>query len=324
MLLQLKKKYGETKVRMQLDAMDRYGDAVTEPALWLSTALENNFHFCPIELVKQCQCGSDKSALLSRFIFCNLLGIRKCEECGLVFVSPRLTKESMNRFFEEAYFNNVNPEIWGKRRMPIFKDILRILESLSVHTIFDVGAANGYFVYYAQQNGLKATGCDIAREPVEWGRSHLGVTLFHSTVDSLDLQCETYDAVVSLDTLYYTSDPIKELMAMRRLIKPGGYLILRLRNNHNIAHRGRVEGKNIVKKPILPMPHIWAFAPETITHILSLSAFETLFYEPAAYSRSLLSPLSSVVFSANRYFKLIYPQFPILTQSFNIVAKRIN
>jgi len=324
MLSQLTKKYGERKVRMQLNAMDKYGDAVTEPTLWLSTALENNFHFSPIELVKQCPCGSDKHALLSYFIFCNLLGLRICEKCGLVFVSPRLTEETMNRFFEEAYFNNVHPEIWGKRRMPIFEDILRIINTLSVHTIFDVGTANGYFVYYAQNNGLKASGSDIAREPVEWGRSHLGVTLFHSKVDNLDLQNETFDAVVSLDTLYYTLNPIKELMAMRRLIKPGGYLILRLRNNNKIARRGRVLGKKIVRKPILPMPHIWAFTPETITHILSLSAFETLFVGPAAYSRSLLSPLSSVVFSVNRYFNKIYPQFPIYTQSFNIVAKRIN
>jgi len=320
-LNRLCEEYGDINVNNQLKFMKIYGTAVTEPELWLSTALERNLGFWPIEIVDHCPCGSEMIRSVSRFLYFNLLGISQCRKCGLVFISPRLSRESMVKIFEEFYFNNGDPEYWGKRRAPIFKDIMRVLKLLICRTVFDVGTAYGHFIHYARENGLEASGCDIARGAVEWGQEHLKARVQCGTVHEIDLADKSFDSVVSLDTLYYAADPLEELKAMKRLIRPRGYLILRLRNNIGVAARAKIQGKQKIGKPVLPMPHLWAFTPKLVGNLLKRCGFEILLCEPAAYSSSGLRVIEMGVLMLNRFCLKAFSEFPIVTQSFNVVAQ---
>jgi hypothetical protein len=87
-IAELSSKYGEERVLKQLEALKRHGAAVDDPELWLRTAVARGFRFTPIEAVERCACGSDRSVILSRFVFWNLLAVRCCQQCGLIFVSP--------------------------------------------------------------------------------------------------------------------------------------------------------------------------------------------------------------------------------------------
>jgi SAM-dependent methyltransferase len=321
LLLALRQKYGEARVLDQLESLRRHGNCVDDRQQWLQIALAHSFKFIPIERVQECPCGSRESILLYRFVFWNLLALRQCEGCGLLFVSPRLTKEAMTEVFNKWYFDHSRPERWGRRRLPVFRDILRILRRLDCHSIVDAGAAYGHFLAYVSEHGVDGVGCDISEQSVEWGRSHLRVALSAGSVTDLRLVSEPADCVVSLDTFYYVSDPWNELQAMRKLIRPNGYVILRLRNCLTVPRRAQGKAKEAYCASLLPAEHLWGYAPRTAARLLSQNGFEVVLCQPAAYSRNLLSPLQSSL------ARLVYSfpfGLPILTRSFNIAARRLD
>lgn len=256
-------------------------------------------------------------------MFWNLLALRQCRSCGLVFVSPRLTSAAMRRVFSDCYFELSEPDYWGSRREPVFQDILRLLRRYGCRTVFDVGTAFGHFVKWLGQHGVAASGCEVSRKAVEWGRRHLGVTLYHGALGDLDLPPASFDGVVCLDTLYYLADPAEELRAMGRLLKPGGHLILRLRTNVGVATRARREGRRSVGRPVLPMPHLWAFSPATVAGVLRAHRFDVLLCEPAAYSRGFGAALRWIAVRTHRSVSHVAPRLPIVTGSFNLVGRRV-
>jgi SAM-dependent methyltransferase len=319
---ELSARHGAEPVRRQLADLERHGDTVDDPELWLRTAVAGDFKFRRIEKVEHCPCGSHDHTLLSRFVFWNLLGFRECRQCGLLFVSPRLTAEEMTAVFNEHYFDHSNPDFWGSRRVGIFADVARHLPRGVGLRVLDVGAAYGHFVRWMTDRGFTAVGCDISADAVALGRARLGVELHHGALRELWLEEGSLDAVISLDTLYYVPDPLAELRSMARLLRPGGRLVLRLRNGQRAATRARREARHAVGGGVIPSEHIWAFTPRTVEHLLRLCGLEVLGSEPAAYSRSPAAPLHAAAVAANRLARRITSRAPIWTLSFNVSAAR--
>ena len=318
----LYRRYGEEAVEFQLTSLERHGSVVDDPKLWLEAALAGGFKFMPIARVDSCPCGSTQTTLLSRFVFWNLLGLRECDRCGVLFVSPRLTKEAMRSVFVEHYFDYANLKMWGERRRKVFAEVMRVLESRGVRKVFDVGAAFGHFVKYAQEMGLEAAGSDISPKAVDVGRERLGVKLYAGALSELTLPDESVDAVVSLDTFYYVAEPRVELEAMRRLVKPGGVLVLRLRNSYWSRVLARVTAFRAINRSALPAPHLWGFTPQSISYLLEVSGWRVEECQPAAYSTSVFAPLQSAAITVNRVVLKGWHGVPILTRSFNVVARR--
>ena len=320
----LRARYGLARVEAQLASLARHGDVIDDAECWLTAALVGDFTFMPIECVDRCPCGSGESRLLSRFVFWNLLGVRECSRCGMPFVSPRLTPAGIERVFNEFYFDHAHPEFWGHRRRPVFRDIVRLLRRLGCTSIVDVGAGYGHFLHYAAQHGILGVGCDLSRDAVEWGRTHLGMDLRVGRIDQLDLSEGKTDAVVCLDTLYYSPQPVSDLHRMRSLLRPGGYVVLRLRNGRKVAARARLEGRGPVGRAVLPSGHLYGFSPETIAPTLEAGGLHLLRCEPAPYSRAPLSPLLQSGFIMNRLAQSAHRNIGILTQSFHVIARREN
>ncbi len=317
----LRDRFGKERVDEQLAALELHGDVIDDPALWLEEAVKLSFKFMPIEKVSRCTCGSNNTTYLANFVFWNLLGVRSCHDCGVVFVSPRLTAESMKKVFNETYFDYSDPDYWGSRRKPVFDDVLKLLDRYGGKEVFDVGAAFGHFCHAAKQRGFVVSGCDISEQAVEWGKENLGIPLVAGTLLNLDLPQSSVDTVVSLDTLYYSSDPMTELKKMRSMLKPNGVAVIRLRNGLFTSVKIKRESKKRVGSAVMPTEHIWSFPPKTIETLFKRSGFETLTIEPAASSKTILAPIQSggLLFSK----VLTKVGLPIITRSFNVVARKV-
>lgn len=316
-----RERYGDAAVDTQLQALAAHGDAVDDPALWLDTALAQGFKYMPIERLRRCACGSTSLELLSRFVFWNLQGITRCNACGLTFVSPRLTSAAISRVFSEFYFDLAQPEYWGQRRQSVFADVYRLLRRNPCRRVLDVGAAYGHFVRWLRDRGVDAEGSDISPASVAWGRRNLGVKLHEGRIDTLDLPAGSMDCIVSLDALYYSPDPVRELNAMHRLLRPGGHLVLRLRNGRRTAADAGRQGRRPVGTSVMPDAHLWAFTPGSISTLLRASGFEVELIEPAAYSQVGIAsvPLRAWLTLSRAWTVLAGPS-AVHTQSFNVLA----
>ena len=262
----------------------------------------------PTETVAQCPCGNVASTLVRKFTFWSPLELRRCNACGLLMVSPRLTEDAMHYVFSETYFDPLTPEVWGKRRHRIFGEVLEILQKRGVKTVFDVGAAFGHFVRFARQSGLTAVGSDLSDNAVKIAHG-LGVELYSGRLAELRIPAHSFDSVVSLDTFYYTPDPKTELEAIRSILKPGGTLVLRLRN---------------CRTTNIPSQHLWGFTPDSITALLDRHGWSVEEVLPAAYSASVAEPVHAMFVGVNKILRKASQRVPILTHSFHIVARPQN
>jgi SAM-dependent methyltransferase len=76
------------------------------------------------------------------------------------------------------------------------------------------------------------------------------------------------DVVTAIEVIEHTVDPVSELRAMRRLLRPGGVLFLTTGNAR--AHAGRLEKWRYV----VPEIHISFFEPRTLARAMTAAGFE--------------------------------------------------
>lgn len=91
--------------------------------------------------------------------------------------------------------------------------------------LLDVGCGVGTFLSVARRRGFEVTGVDIAAPPVRVARDQG----FDARVGSLADQCfpeASFDVVSLWDVIEHVEDPVALLREIRRVLKPGGTLLL--------------------------------------------------------------------------------------------------
>lgn len=314
--------FGAERVRVQCERLVRDRHAIDDPALWLHTALHGDFKDMPLERLTRCTCGAETLEPLSRFVFWNLQGVAGCRACGAVFASPRLTDDAVRRIFAEHYFAGEPPAYWGERRAPVFAQVARELRARGVQRVLDVGAAYGHLLAYLRDAGLAGSGCDLSAPAVAWGRRALELDLHEGTVDALPSDRTGFDAVVSLDTLYYAADPMHDLRAMAGRLRPGGVLLLRLRRGDGAWARARAAGRAPIGPTVMPSEHRWALSAATMKTLLAQAGFTGVRITPGAHSRAPGSTLLDLAAAANVAVRRVLPAVPVFTQSYLAIATK--
>jgi hypothetical protein len=246
-----------------------------------------------------CACGDSHYRTIGTFShWGRTLGSVVCEGCGLARVSPRLTEPAVAHLFSQHYFRDAAPAKWSTRRIPVFEDVRRVLAQIGARSVYDVGAAGGQFMAYLYAHGLRVGGCDISEATVR--NSTLPIDLGHIR----ETRPVGYDAVVNLDTLYYSHDPLADLRAAS---EAAPWLVLRLRNNR-APRPGRAPA---------PSDHLWAFTPTTAAQLLQRVPYRIVRTLPAVYSdHPLTRPLNTAVRVAQA------AHLPVSTMSFMMLAHR--
>lgn len=90
--------------------------------------------------------------------------------------------------------------------------------------LLDVGAGPGFLVSAADRLGWRASGLDLNRWAVEWGRDELGVDLRHGRLDADAFPGEQFDAITLMDVIEHlpTFDEVLAEAASR--LRAGGVL----------------------------------------------------------------------------------------------------
>lgn len=228
---------------------------------------------CPI-------CGPDVPAGI-RYDF-DPYRVVACANCGLSYLSPRLTEEAiLGLYKEEAYYNsNISGrgydeylEISDNWVKTFTLRLRQIAPYKSSGKALDIGCGPGYFLTAAKNMGFDPYGLDpsdyiVAQAQKIWGnRIRLGL------IDTADYAPESFDLVVAFDTFEHVYDPKKFLSAIHRVLKPGGVLAITTPNPASLL--ARLSGKNWVS---FKLPeHVFYWSPETIRKILELNReFEVL------------------------------------------------
>ena len=117
---------------------------------------------------------------------------------------------------------------WYKGRRELLLDIISIIkeELDKAHIkILDTGCGTGLHIKALQRYG-DVNGLDFSKEALRFGKSRGNTSLICGSGDRLPFKSSVFDIVCALDVLEHIEDDLSAIREMRRVLSPGGYLIL--------------------------------------------------------------------------------------------------
>lgn len=208
----------------------------------------------------------------------------KCKHCGLIYANPRLTKERTRQYFDSKYYTEDNIKYWFDSRISLFKDNLRAIERYSQKgRLLDVGCGLGFFMKIAKDNDWKTFGTEISDFGSSYAKTELGLNVFNGELRDANFPDDYFDVVTLWDVIYYLNEPREELMEIRRVLKKGGLLCLRVPIGQSFAINNWIGIRRILRHKTCPSfilsgTHDWLyiFSGKTITKMLKKTGFDSL------------------------------------------------
>ncbi len=164
---------------------------------------------------------------------------------------------------------------WFVARRQLALDLLNTHATQNPKSL-DVGCGTGALLHHLQQSN-EAHGVDYFPIALEFSAKR-GIThLVHGNAEALPLATNTYDAVVSLDTLEHVPDHVAAAQEIFRVLKPGGIFVM------NVPAFQWLWGPHDVA-----LMHQRRYTRREVTRLLQNAGFKV---EKASYSVFFLFPV---------------------------------
>ncbi|MBI4414708.1 MAG: class I SAM-dependent methyltransferase, partial [Candidatus Kerfeldbacteria bacterium] len=159
----------------------------------------------------------------------------RCNDCCLGFTSPRPAEEELVRLYDEAFYGSYRV---SKQTMDIidalfFRGRRRQIElHKKPGRLLDVGCGSGRFVRYMAKHGWDTVGYDFSPRAYELadeqrnGRVHI----IDGKLSDHELPEQSFDVVTLWQVFEHIAEPLGLLAELRRLLKPGGLLVIAVPN----------------------------------------------------------------------------------------------
>jgi len=171
-------------------------------------------------------------------VFAGKLRIVECRACGLRYLNPMPDLRDLGHIYNYDVYEdstNNNPVL-----MEHFHSTLK-QHSKQLRTVLEIGCGTGEFLAYLESQGIEATGVEFADSAT---RVKFKGKLLVGRMEDIDIPDASFDAVLLLNVIEHLSDPLAVLVKIRRMLPPGGVLLLRQPNSDlffNYAYRTLVE-----------------------------------------------------------------------------------
>jgi SAM-dependent methyltransferase len=169
----------------------------------------------------------------------------RCRGCGLVYLDPRPADAEFRRIYPDHYHAFAFSEerfglIYKVRRRLEARRLLSVCGDLAPDArVLDVGCGDGFHLGLLRefgQPGWRLEGVDLDERAVRAARAR-GITVHHGSIESLDLPEGAYDLALAIQTIEHVGDPPGLLSAIRRVLRPGGRLLVVTDNTDSLDFR---------------------------------------------------------------------------------------
>jgi predicted Zn finger-like uncharacterized protein len=238
-------------------------------------------------------CGADQSAVLHPSTLQALPSYRvtdhqigchpalvRCQQCGLVYANPQ--PADLAALYERC---EGDPLYEGETagRLRTFAWLLsRLQKQVAGGRLLDVGCSVGLLLVAAREQGWQVCGL----EPSAWAARQAAlaheIPVTQGTLADAPPSYQDFDAITLVDVLEHLADPATELARARRLLRPGGVILISTPDISAAAARFLGERW----WGMLPT-HLWYFDRRALRRLLEQSGFRILEIARARRSFSL-------------------------------------
>jgi SAM-dependent methyltransferase len=214
----------------------------------LNTQINNKAPYIPKkwERVKCPFCDSDEPSLYEKFGSELQYSYVKCGNCGLIYTSPRPAYDQ--DFIDAAYASyyqyaeNLTLEDLDHVNESSLKMFEREVEYIVQFDedktgVLDVGSGMGTFLLAARKYyPARAAGLDVSVKMGQFVEKNVGVKVYIEQFENFRPE-EKYSLVHMSHVLEHVPDPNKWLQHARKLLTPGGILVINVPNKYGLGNR---------------------------------------------------------------------------------------
>lgn len=162
--------------------------------------------------------------------------IHRCRSCGTEYNASFSGGGGDGQLFSRDYFEVQHREAFAAQfddyrndpSLPVFRRRLDQIESLiGIGSVLDIGPGLGAFVRLASDRGWRAEGVEVSAFAADFIRRQHGLPVFTGDLVAFaETSSRSYDLITFWDSVEHVSHPLEALQAARRLLRPGGLLVI--------------------------------------------------------------------------------------------------
>jgi len=221
----------------------------------------------------------------------NEYNFKECKNCGLIYLHPQPEEDRLKEIYTENYFHSQHPQ--GYHDIVVRKDdvinyrlkaIMELVNKWSPDKgkLLEIGCALGYFLELAQLSGWKAQGVELSSWAAQYAREKTKVQVSSEKLEDIKFPTAYFDAIVMIELIEHTPEPISFLKEVYRILKPAGIILITTPNSKSI-HRSIWRQK--FQEIFLIPEHLFLFSIPTIKRLLELTNFKIIHLQTKTYLR---------------------------------------
>ena len=207
-----------------------------------------------------------------------------CAGCGLAFIAnpPRADElaglYSAAADYHGALLDPADPgfaAMRGVARQHV-KMLRRSVRAPHGLRLLDIGCSSGLFLDAARAAGCEVAGAELSTDTAAFARNHFGLDVHAGDWREGGYAEGSFDVITLFDVIEHLPDPLGELSAIRRLLKPGGLLLQSTPNIDGLFPRLSYALVNRLDYWPHPEPpyHLYQFSDRTLAELTERAGYE--------------------------------------------------
>ncbi len=196
-----------------------------------------------------------------------------CTSCGLGRLHPRPASDVIARFYPASYYG-----VTGAKFVPLIEGLVRLVGARHVRSlsrglnagarVLDVGCGRGVLLSALAERGFEAHGFEVSPSAAA-GVDSRAILRFGKNLQEAEYPAAYFDQVIIWHVLEHLPDPRQTLDEIRRVLKPGGRLVVAVPNYSSFQARCSGAGWFHLDPP----RHLYHFPAQGLRRLLDSTGF---------------------------------------------------